>query len=542
MKTELSKDTCRYLILFVLSMYVSIVFGQGYKYGTNTKHTSITNLSRAINDVDSIYDRWSMLSNPCNDYNEAKESLSSYNSKLHSSVKPKLQRYYYDKFYDACESANLEQAVDFAFKYIMVDGNNDEEAIWKFLVEYYGSDGDTDNTVFLLDCFSNISNSKRNVYATTIESLIIKYDDVIHPISFDEVVTGYWISLQRESYFSDMLTPDYVFNITDLHKENGGQMLKAPTKLWDAKKSDKRWTIKWDTKGFMLLRSQALFCDVDKRYLRFVFASERMRDGQVGLTHRLLESNRQREAMTSGEINSSDASIGEKIAVESINKGVSSLMESFAMSLAVSTKRAEGYEVEFNAISPKVMTSSISYKKVEIKSTGRTRTLGNRPDQLYTFVKWEPEDSTIFIDKNGKPIFINSLDERSPLLDEYREIKKKINFWKPKYSVPVIIGTGAGAYCLYRGIKLTIDDNKENGGNVGRKGKQGLLWMVGGSAVIGCVIGLIIPKIKKDRLAAYDEINRRSMRKMRQKAAEFSLQPNYNPINNAVGIDLCYTF
>ena len=516
---------------------------RGHESKRLSKTAAVINSSKAIKDVDAIYDSLFVTPQPSVSLDNAQEAIGKYCNSLQESVRRQVQEGYYDAFFTANELRQREECVKTAFKYIMTGGKKDEQLMWKFLVESYGSNGDTNSTVFLLERFKNLSASQQNAYDEVITTLTTKYDDVIHPISFDDAVTGYWVSLKtRTTKQQPMLRPDYLVKINDLHRDSGCEMLISPTLPWKTKKKNNYWYHDLESKKPMLQLSQSLFCDPNDRLIRLVFASENMKEGNIGLSQNMLESNREFRANMQGDINSSDGNFGERLAATVITSATASLFDAFAMSLAVSTKKAEAYEIQLNCPSPSVMNASITYVLRELKSTGSNRLKEHIPNQRYTFVKWEPSDSIIFIDENTKPIFIGSLHKESALLKEYKEVKKKYNFWKPKYCIPIIIGAGAGGYCMYKGITMFIDDAKVNKDKMGKKGKQGLVWFIGGGGILGGVLGYFIDKIGWDRKRAYNEINRRSMQKLQRKAATLSMQPSYNPMYNAVGMNLSLSF
>lgn len=535
-----------------MAIQVTVIYGQGSEHAYETKQSekqkAQIDISKAISDVDDIYNRLSVMSIPRYNYEEVKKLIDAYIVGLPNSTTRQLQDHFYDEFFIACDNENLELAVNLAFKYLLIGGKNDEDVFWKFLVDSYGSKSDTYNTIFLLDRFNNISVAQGNAYASTILSLRKEYDDVINPISFDNALKGYWISLKNESELKnkhEMMGPDYFLRINDLKRSNGCWMLKAPTLAWETKKENKYWYYNTETQNNNLLSSsQSLFCDVDKKFLDFVFASEEMKNGHFDLAHGLLEADRERRAIQSGINYSKDQGILDDIRDEAINSTISIIVDVLASSLANSSKVAEGYNIQFYGLSPSVMNAYVLYNKVKVMSSGSTEIIERNHNPKYTFVKWEPSDSVIFIDNRGKPMFTESLGNDSPLLKEYNDVKKRINFWKPKYCIPTFIGAGACGYGMYKGIKLMIDDAKENKqtGEIGKKGKQGFVWFFGSSTVLGCVLGIFLSKISSDRMAAYNEINKNNMRKMRQKAAELSLQPSYDPVDHAVGMNFQLSF
>lgn len=520
--------------------------GKAEKKAVAEASQGVRDMEKVIDDIDKTFSSNINRHDLTASYYTTKSLLGNCSSGKYLKHKSNVLKYYYEAFYQASDEENLEGAVDCALKYVMLDGTEDEDVLWKFLVEYYATDGDTENTKLLLEKFKEKSSLKSNCYSEIIQSLETKYNDVINPMTFDDAARGYWISLSENPIKINKykaFNPDYIFKIEYLHSESGCKMLNSPSIPWDAEKHKNIWRYKkWDSKS-MLNNSQALLCDVDNRYIRLVFGSEKMEGGHTELAHNLLEGNRERTAEMAGKINSSDGNLGQILAGHAVNILVGSLIDALAISLADGSKNAKAYEINLYCESPTIMKSSISYREVEYKNSGTSRVKENKPNQEYTFVKWEPSDSIVFFNDYGKPIFVGDLDENSPLLDEYRDIKKRINFWKPKYCIPTFLGAGVGAFCLYKSIKLSIDEIKYNkSGSVGKKGKQALVWAICGGAAIGGTLGFFITKISLDRLVEYNKINKRNMEKMRNKAATLSLIPSYNPIDKAFGMNANITF
>ena len=71
--------------------------------------------------------------------------------------------------------------------------------------------------------------------------------------------------------------------------------------------------------------------------------------------------------------------------------------------------------------------------------------------------------------------------------------------------------------------------------------KGAIYYAIG--VIVPCIaIPIVSGVISSKRQSAYNKINKRNMDKMRQKAAQFSMQPNINPIDNYVGMNMSLNF
>ena len=346
-------------------------------------------------------------------------------------------KHYYETFYQASDEENLSGAVDCALKYIMLDGTEDEDVMWKFLVEYYATDGDTENTKFLISQIKENSSINNFNYSRIINELEAKYDDVINPKTFEETAFGYWVSIESKWWGkekSKMNVPNFIIQINNLRSDNGCRMESSPIYHYGSK----------DNYG--MLSSQSLACDADAKYIHTVFGDEKMKYGNEARAHNQLEENRQWKAEMHGKINSSDGNFGQKLAGSVVTELVGGLFDGLAMSGAKSSKTGEAFDVELNGLSPNVMSEKISYRKVEIDSYGYNHLQKYYPNLQYTFVKWNPSDSIIFIDEKEKPIYVGISSPQ--LLSEYNAIQNKYNQWKkPQYVIPAIVAIGGSLFC-----------------------------------------------------------------------------------------------
>jgi LysM repeat protein len=314
-------------------MKVSVTDKKEQNLSKSNKRNS--NVGESIQKINSIYSANFNVSNPVESYESTKTAIIDYIKGLGSNTSQQLQDYYYEAFYDASENEQLDSAVTNAFKYLMVEGKLEEDVMWKFLVENYACDGNTESTKFLLDCFKDVSVQHNNAYSIVIESLSTKYGDVIHPLSFDKMIKGYWISLNNKYqtvrifgkdvtsniYGSDTKnTPDFILQINVL-TDVGTTMLSSPRTPWKCKKTSGFWYYSPNIENYMMRNSQNTFCNADAKELSLTFASEKVKEGNTDRARQQIAENRQWQADMHGKIASSNTSFGNKLAGDVITDG-----------------------------------------------------------------------------------------------------------------------------------------------------------------------------------------------------------------------------
>lgn len=498
-------------------------------------------IDQIVNRADAIFDARFKGDSLENSFPKTKSELLEYTQTIKPDLLNLMQESYYDKFCDACEKEQTDSAVINAFKYIMIGGEKDEPVMWQVLIDNYGCEGNTANTNFLINQLRTISESRDNLYGDLINTLSSKYEDVIRPKQFSEAVCGYWMSIGGYK-----IEPDFVLKINNAVNDDGTFLLSSPHYFCKPYFSGNKYYYGYD--GKMFGKSQSTFCDESVKTLDFAFATEKIKEGNTKLAAEQLESNRQFRANMHGKIMSSNASFGKKLGASFATELIGGLFDAFAMNVGTGSKTSEGYGIKLYMTSPKVMEAKITYRRVKVSSNGNSSLEEHKPNQPNRFVKWEESDSVIFISQNGKPMSVSTLSKDDPLLKKYNAINEKYNIKRAKYLCPLILGEAVGITCLTYGIVKFVSEIKEEnryGGETEQTKKASIGSYV--SAALGFTMAIATPsiienEITRGRRKAYDEINRASMSKMRKKAAEFSLQPMYNPQYNQFGMALNVKF
>lgn len=502
--------------------------------------------------VKELFDENFDVKNPILGIDSVKMKIADYVSTLTYEVKDSLLESYYSLFVDACKNEATESALELGWITLVLERKGDENVVYEVLSTLYGDNGEKENLEYTLSLFDSFSTLKDNMYTQKIDELKSKYDEVIHPKTFEETIVGRWISIdnfQSNSLrFNTRLTakfnlPHFIIDVANVGVYNGATLVYAPSLGYNVSSARKLWQQRYGGyDGQQLRLSQDLYVDGKEQSAMFRFASEKINEAKTEMAIAGHESNRQFEAEAKAKIwSSKEGNFGEKLGADVLTTVYVGLADAIFDAMAVGSKRVEAYAINLSNPTSSTIDAIIAYQNVKEKTTGE-RIVTDDVTSINHFVKWEESDSVIFISQEGKPIFAGlSLSKDSPLLDEYKAIKKKHNLWKPKYLIPCLAGLGVGGYCLGQSISWMIDDINDKTKS-SASAKTIVLASVGGG-IIGGVLGYILDgKMSFGRRAAYMKLNKQSLDKMRKKAAEMHLQPEYDPFNNSISMGASINF
>lgn len=507
--------------------------------------TSNVMLEQVTQKIKDIFDTNFDVRTPSTKFDSTHVRIIDYISTLPIELKNELMESYYSRFVGECVKESSESILETGWTTLLLGRETDLDIIFEVLSTIYGDNGEKDNLEYLLSLFDSFSVSQNNEYVEKINELKYKYDEVLNPITFEETIIGRWISVDDfpinnyTSRFSNQLNlPQFIIDFGNISQYNGASLAHAPTLDYSVSSYKNTWLRSYDYMKPALTTSQNLYFDGKEEFARVRFISEKINEAQTETAISGHESNRRFEADTKAKIwSSKNGSFGEKLAADAITSVYVGLSDAIFDALAVGSKRVEVYQMDFSNPTSSTMDAVIAYQNVKEKTTG-VRTTKKDITGLNHFVKWEESDSVIFISQGGKPIFAGySLSKDSPLLDEYKAIKKKYNFWKPKYWIPTTIGVGVAGYCFGQSIQWMIDDIKKD-----KVSAKSIILSIVGGGVLGGALGYYWGKIQIDRGKKYKEINKKGMEKMRKKAASIHIHPNFNPFDNSMEIGASINF
>jgi len=534
----------KFLLFAVLLIQASFVDAQN----NNVSRRRGRGIASSVKRVRELFASSFDVKNPSLRHDSAKVQITSYTRSLPNDIKKELTTVFNKKFIAACNDEASELALETGWLSLLIDEENNSNMIYEVLITLYGEKGEKDNLEYTLNLFESFSNIHNNDYANTLDELKEKYQDVLHPKTFEEVITGRWISLDNfpvldkyELPFDNF--PHFIIDIENIGRNNGATLAYAPTLNYNVASKSKIWQRNYDMK--QLRFSQKMYVNGKENNALLRFASEKVNYAKTEMAIAGHASNRQFEAEAKAKIwSSKHGSFGEKLGADVATSVYVGLADAIYDALTIGSKKVEAYAIDFSNPSPITMDAIIGYEKVKETTTGNHTTM-NDITNVNHFVKWEESDSVIFISQNGKPVFAGpTLSKDSPLLDEYKAIKKKYNFWSPQYSIPSFASIGIGVICITKGINEIIDlsdkyNNLDDKERRKRSTKAGVYMAIGFTIPIVTTAIICCDLLPKKRLSMYKAYNKKSMNKMRKKAAELYMQPNMNPFDNSIGMDFC---
>ena len=464
----------------------------------------------------------------------------------------------YQSFIRACEQELADSIIiHTGLIYLLSGGEMDKDIVLEVLITEYGDKDDMNNTDFLLGRLDLLSEQNEGLYAEKVEALRNKYDEVLHPKTFGELTHGRWISInsfpalnQHPNYYNKLRSefgfPDFIIDINSLEINNGAMFIKAPTfscnvRKVGSKKNIWNYTPDWNQ---ALLFSQELLTNGREQSINLLFASEKIHNPNTEMAVRGFEGNREFEANMKASIWSSrNANFGQKVAASALTSVTAAILDGIFESMTVGSIQVESYDMQFHATSYQTMDAIISYENVKARTNGITTHSDWVKSHANRFVKWEENDSVVFITPEGKPTFAGgTINVDSPLLDEYRQVRRKYNFGRPQFLIPTIAAIGVGTYCYVDGLIMAINGLDEDAKWTKKSTKGLLLAVVAAPIITGGVCGYIADLIQRKRREVYKDINNRSMEKMKQKALNVSLYPELDPYDESVGMNVKINF
>lgn len=543
----------KFLLFAVLLIQASFVDAQSknvsHRRGRSVRSNVIT-LEQASKKVSELFASSFDVNNPSLMHDSAKVQITSYIQLLPNKLKKELTTAFNEKFIAACKNEASELALETGWLSILIDEESNSNMIYEVLSTLYGDKGEKDNLEYTLNLLESYSIIHNNKYENQLDELKEKYKDVLHPKSFEEVITGRWISLYNFPIFGKYEHPfdnfpHFIVDIEDIGRNNGATLAYAPTLNYIVTSKNKMWQRNYDMN--QLRFSQKMYVNGKDKNAQLRFASEKVNYGKTEMAIAGHASNRQFEAETKAKIwSSNQGNFGEKLAADVLTSVYVGLADAIYDALAIGTKKVEAYAINFYNPTAITMNAIIGYERAKATTTGNCTTM-NDMRNVNRFVKWEDSDSIVFISPNGKPVFAGqTLSEDSPLLDEYKAIKKKYNLWSPQYSIPSFASIGIGAAFITKGINEIIDLNNKGRMDDKELNKESLkvaMYMTAGICIPMITTYLFwCDLLPKKRLSMYNAYNKKSMDKMKKKAAELYMQPTVNPFDKSIDMDVSVNF
>ena len=345
-----------FLLFAVLLIQASFVDAQNNnvsrRRGRGVTRNVVT-LEQASQKVNDLFASNFDVNNPSLMHDSAKVQIMSYVKSLPNKLKKELTTTFNEKFIAACNNEESELALETGWLSLLIDEENNSNMIYEVLITLYGDKGEKDNLEYTLNLFESFSNIHNNDYANKLDELKEKYNDVLHPKTFEEVITGRWISLDyfpvidKHKISFDINFPNFIIDIESIDRNNGATLTCAPTLNYNVTSNTKRWQRKYDMK--QLRFSQKMYVNGKEKNAQLRFASEKVNYAKTEMAIAGHASNRQFEAETKAKIwSSKQGSFGEKLGADVVTSVYVGLADAIYDALAIGSKKVEVYAIDFS--------------------------------------------------------------------------------------------------------------------------------------------------------------------------------------------------
>ena len=443
----------------------------------------------------------------------------------------KIHNYYLNLFEQSKTIGNTDVILQYGQTYLFLGGEDKMLDIVEVLVLMYADRNNEEMVSWWLDFLEHYSEENENIFDEDIARLRQEVDDLQH--NFERDLCGNWVLLNRvtDKWTYGVSCP-MILRVEDLSKANGAHLIQP------------QYAMRKDEGLFPdpINTSQGIFFNGQANYSIFQFSSEIINDrrGWTDFSHIVMENTRKTAVEMNATIFSSDADFDEKVNYGIIVALTSATINAMVSNMNTSSKYTEVYNVYVYPNKPKVMNTIVTHVSTETLSPNSAYA---SPKVIYNeyvknkksyMVKWEEDDSLFFVAANGGLLSFSKTDD--PTNAEYWDVLKNHSFRNPSYLLPSLCGTALSLWAIIEGFNKLVT----NSGDVTTLES----FIFYGGAMALCFSWEIPKKImEKKRRDAFDEINRRNIAKLRQKAsASLSLSPSYYSENNAFGAAVNISF
>lgn len=480
-----------------------------------------------IRHIDSLY---------TNNYNNGNMIIASrdiplYMQSLPNSVnKKKIHNYYFDKFIWALENSNGSDndIIKYGEIYLYIGAEKEFDGVITNLAKVYASNGEKPKVDNMIERLKSYSAKYNNEYDEVVEKLKKVTFDLLNPKSVEEQYVGTWIEIAEKYHGINPL----ILKINDLSTGNLRLLVNAADLSLE----------KHNGKNEIIYDKSINFPQGGIGYNgnigRFTaqFATTKISDNSWMLEYqkKMLEYSNKKTAEELAEMKVKNQSQKKVFTDTYFNILSQNLLQAEMRSLPYTYSKYELYLFSFSKPISNVIIAQEAYNKRIITDTQYgADEFAIDDDKSVLFVRWEEEDSLMFVSGNGLPITLSPFGKKDPLVKEYYQIKRSTSFGRPQCLIPFLAGTALGGYLMYLGIKGLIND------------KYGVYaaGFSGGLITISTAIAVPVSLCKKQRNKKFAELNTRNYEKAKQKIpAEFAFSPLYNPFNSTIGASVNLNF
>lgn len=491
----------------------------------------------------------------------ARRNLSQYMSNLPKYIRQEcVEKYYLDQFNKAVANEEIDDIVKNGETYLYLGAEDELPRVIEVLAKVFAIDGNEGKAYVMIGKLKEYSAQNDNMLDEDIARLEQETYALLHPRRLEDDLCGKWVLLGNVSYKgftnSNLYSP-LILEINDVSLSSGAHLIDPEQKV-PRPHGVSNPMLAYDRK---INTSQAIAFDGQNKCVALQFASLSIKDRRwlTGLSHDLLEQNRDTRAKMNATIVSQIDDFQEQLAATAMTAMATATLDVIYKSLNTSSKTDNVYNMVLFPRTDNVLNAYVSHVNVKTITTenANPRSVYNEyvKDKRMRFVRWEEKDSIFFMSANSRPITLREISLEDPLFNEYRQIKRKHSLRNPAYFLPLIAGNVIGALLIKKGVDLDYEcfERDANGDKIPnghggylfdekKLGKAVAAWSIGGILCFATTIA--VPKIMFDnRKNAYMDINRRNLEKLRQKAkASMSISPSYDPYNNSLGANINLSF
>lgn len=168
-------------------------------------------------------------------------------------------------------------------------------------------------------------------------------------------------------------------------------------------------------------------------------------------------------------------------------------------------------------------------------------------DDDVNFLRWLPEDSVYFVNREGKPYSVTPLEDLD--LSEYKRIKRLYDL-KCALAITGIEIAAAGIFTggIFTFLKAPEYEVTNKYGKKETETDKGFITLGTTLVLLGVVAGTMLPcmfYLPENRNAKdFEKLNMQQLEKLRKKrqVATLQLSPTVNPVQQSAGISATLTY
>lgn len=445
------------------------------------------------------------------------------------------------QLYEAIEDAAAEEygeedVLRHASLYLMTGLPAHAAEAYEMIARVYATFGKKEDLQFVLYTFERSSINKSGEYTEMIVRLREELDEVLHPKQLAAMAQGVWVSDTCTSRKKYGKFPYSILRINSL-EDKGVDALSLPS--FDNRKVTS-----------LFRTSQLVEADLgDSLYparISMLFSGEEL---QLGLnTSSGFEMTRRLNAQMQGDISTS-RSTGAQIGASAATNLMTGMMNMALLAAAQSSYNGATMTLNLTPVNKDVMRGHLYHTHIKATTANDSKTNKTKPmmDDDVNFLRWLPEDSVYFVNREGKPYSVTPLEDLD--LSEYKRIKRLYDL-KCALAITGIEIAAAGIFTggIFTFLKAPEYEVTNKYGKKETETDKGFITLGTTLVLLGVVAGTMLPcmfYLPENRNAKdFEKLNMQQLEKLRKKrqVATLQLSPTVNPVQQSAGISATLTY